>query len=165
MTTTMGTMAAMGTTATTLTQTEIELAAKIATFHAVAKSAFETAYGRIGPQGAQESAEAANARNSKAKGEMASALDQMAHAETMLSEQRRRVAHDAVVTVIEMTRNVANDVYTRISLLVNDSDLTSSTDQSARERQLVQLGDVLAKLAQIASVPVWQTGSASASAE
>lgn len=102
---------------------------------------------------AQKKERAANL--AKAQAQMASALQQLVHADTMLSEQRGRDGYAALVTLMESTEDTAASAYLRIKQLMSDTSGTA-TDQQARNQQLTTLAGVLQALARIAPTPVWQ---------
>jgi DNA repair ATPase RecN len=90
----------------------------------------------------------------KAKGEMAAALQQLISADTMASDKRSREGFDAVVTLLEKTKDTADSVYTQITTIARrmSVDPPNTAEQNARTQQITALAAVLEGLANIAAV-------------
>jgi hypothetical protein len=99
----------------------------------------------------KRAADIANAQN-----QLAAGLQQLAHMDTLASEQRGRQGYDALVTVMETVRDKAATTYARINAVMNDTSGTTN-DQHIRNEQLAALAQVLEGLAQLAPVAVWET--------
>jgi hypothetical protein len=104
----------------------------------------------------QRAAEIANAQN-----QLAAGLQQVAHMDTLVSEQRGREGYDALVTLMETVRDKAAATYTRINEVMIDTSGTA-TDQHTRNEELTALASVLQGLARLAPIAVWQKDPASA---
>ena len=103
----------------------------------------------------QRAAEIANAQN-----QLAAGLQQLAHMDTLASEQRGRDGYNALVTLTEMVRDKAATTYARINAVMNDTSGTT-TDQHLRNEQLTALAQVLEGLARLAPVALWEKDSTS----
>lgn len=130
-----------------LNTSETELATAIGDFGTVAKNAFAAAKTELGAgQVAGESDERWETRKGKLKGAMAGALQQLEHAANLVSDQRRRVGLDALVSVMESTRDL---------VLKTNEQITGHVVPPATP-SLAALADLLTKLAAIAPVAVWE---------
>jgi len=92
----------------------------------------------------------------KAKSEMATALQQLIQADTMASDHRGRTGYDAVVTLMESTRDAAKAACDQVALLVETPSGETATARSIRHGELTTLGAVLTALAGISPTPVWE---------
>ena len=88
----------------------------------------------------------------KAKGEVAAALQQLISADTMASDKRSREGSDAVVTL--MDKNIADSVYAQIKTIAArmSVDPPNTLEQNARTQQITALAALLEGLANIAAI-------------
>lgn len=130
-----------------LNTSETALATAIGTYGAAAATAFNAADTELTTgRRNDESEERWETRKSKLKGAMASSLQQLEHAAKLVSDQRRRVGLDALVEVMESTRDIA---------LKTNIQITAHVEAPATP-SLAALADLLTKLAAIAPVAVWE---------
>jgi hypothetical protein len=89
---------------------------------------------------------------------MAAALQQLISADTMASDLRGREGYDALVTLMEKTRDTADSVCTHIATIAGRMSVNppNGAEQSARNQQMTALAAVLEALANIAPVAVWK---------
>ena len=104
----------------------------------------------------------ANTALGKAKSSMASALQQLISAASMISDQNGRDGYAALVTLMGNTSTMAEDVNVKIRAVMNDTS-GGIPEQQARNQQLDSLAGVIQALAQIAPIQAWQKTPASGS--
>jgi hypothetical protein len=131
-----------------------DLPSAIEQFRQVALASFNDALARVLattlPPGMTAAEWAAD--KAKAKAQLSSALDQMVHADTLVSDKSGRDGFTALATT---TKAAAESLYTRITGIANDTSGTTS-DQDARNQELDALANVLDALGRIAPVALWQ---------
>jgi hypothetical protein len=147
-----------------------DLNTAIANARSYALSQFNAAYGKLTtsplvdplPSNATDADKRQRAADiAAAQNQLAAGLQQIAHMETLVSEQRGREGYNALTTLMETVRDQAAATYARINAVMNDTTGTT-TDQHIRNEELTALASVLEGLAKLAPIAVWQNDPTSA---
>jgi inactivated superfamily I helicase len=140
---------------------EKDLNIGLETFRGVAKQAFTDAYNLViaGPPDTSHDDETTKQRKlaaweagvAKAKGQLASALQQLVQADVMFSEALGRKSYRSLVKLIASTNNT-------LTTLVNDTS-GSVADLHARSELITANAALLQALANIAPLTLWKNSS------
>jgi hypothetical protein len=131
--------------ATPVNTAEQVLVEKLPDFVEVARTAFEDGYAAAKSPIGTLSAEQWDTKKQKGKSQMLSALQQLEQAAKILSNQRKRSGFDALMRILETTRDAA--------VAANGKAVTQVN--AASPPALSALADLLAKLAPLLPTAVW----------
>jgi hypothetical protein len=141
----------------------------IASFRAYALVQFNDAYNVVKNRLADEAPDKDKKRYAAMQGQMASALQQLAHADVLASDMRGRAGYEAVVQLMTQTRAAAGDAYGKLKDLTA-ADLPDPATgvfpamSADRQTRIALLIRILEQLAAIAPIAIWQGAASSSSA-